>query len=68
MTDADKDRIEGNVDQAKGSIKEGLGDVTGDEETEAEGKKDQAKGGLKETLGNAKDTVSDAIDGFKKDK
>jgi len=68
MTDADRDRIEGNLDKAKGSVKEGLGKVTDDEQTEAEGKKDKVKGGLKETLGDAKDTVSDAIDSLKKDR
>ena len=34
----DKDRIEGAGKQAKGSVKEALGKVTGDAKTEADGK------------------------------
>lgn len=68
MTDADRDRIEGAFDKAKGSVKEGLGDVRDDESQQAEGKADQAKGSLKEKMGDAKDAVSDAIDNLKKDK
>jgi uncharacterized protein YjbJ (UPF0337 family) len=66
MTDADRDRVEGAFDKAKGSVKEGLGDVRGDKDQEAEGKVDQAKGSAKEKLGDAKDAVSDAIDKVKK--
>ena len=42
----DKDRIKGSAEQAKGSIKEAVGKVTGDSKTEAEGKadKDAVKG------------------------
>jgi uncharacterized protein YjbJ (UPF0337 family) len=68
MTDADRDRIEGAFDKAKGSVKEGLGEARGDEGQEAEGQMDQAKGSLKDKMGDAKDAVSDAIDNFKKDK
>ena len=40
----DKDRIEGSANQAKGSIKEGFGKLTGDKKLEAEGTADKAAG------------------------
>ena len=40
----DKDRIEGAAKQAKGTVKEAWGKVTGDAKTEAEGKADKAEG------------------------
>ena len=68
MTDADRDRIKGAFDQAKGSVKEETGDLRGDANQAAEGKLDQAKGKAKEKLGDAKDAVSDAIENVKIDK
>lgn len=54
------DKIEANVDQAKGKVKEGVGGATGDRGLEAEGKKDQVKGNLKEGWENVKDAARDA--------
>jgi uncharacterized protein YjbJ (UPF0337 family) len=68
MTDADRDRIEGAFDKAKGSVKENVGDLRDDQDQEAEGKVDQVKGSLKEKMGDAKDAVSDALDNLKDDK
>ena len=53
----DKDRIKGSFDQAKGSVKEGVGKMTGDEKLEAEGKADKVSGKIKNTVGDIKDTV-----------
>ena len=40
----DRDRVAGSAEQAKGSIKEGVGNVLGDAKLKAEGKIDQAEG------------------------
>lgn len=57
-----KDEVEGKYEQAKGSIKEGLGRLTGDEEMEAEGSADKAKGDVQESWGGAKRKVGEAIE------
>jgi uncharacterized protein YjbJ (UPF0337 family) len=56
-----KDEIEGKFDQAKGSIKEGVGRAIDDEEMEAEGSADRAGGKLQEGYGETKRKVGDAI-------
>lgn len=56
-----KDEIEGKFDQAKGSIKEGVGRAINDDEMEAEGRADRAGGHLQEGYGEAKRKVGDAI-------
>ncbi len=53
----DKDRIKGSAQQAKGSIKEGLGKVTGDTKMQSEGKADKAAGKIKNTVGGVKDAI-----------
>ena len=58
----DKDRIEGVAQQVKGTIKEAIGKVTGDAQTEAEGKADKAGGKVQNTVGGVKDSVRDAKD------
>ena len=47
---------------AKGAIKQGVGNLTGDEKLKAEGLADKAKGTGKTAVGGAKDTVRDAAD------
>jgi len=56
----DKDRIEGAMDKAKGSVKKAIGDITGDEKLKAEGEMDKAKGSVKSTVGGVKDAIRDA--------
>jgi uncharacterized protein YjbJ (UPF0337 family) len=41
----DRDRGEGHFEQSHGSLKKGLGRLTGDRKTQAEGHIDKAKGG-----------------------
>lgn len=53
----DKDRSEGILDKAKGTIKEVAGKVTGDAKLEAEGKADKAGGAVKNAVGGVKDAV-----------
>lgn len=47
---------QGNWDQAKGSVKEGVGDLTDNEKLEYEGKWDKAKGKVEEGVGDARET------------
>lgn len=56
----DKDRIEGKAEQAKGSIKKGVGEVMGDDKMKAEGQADKAAGKVQDTYGAAKDKARGA--------
>ncbi|HYZ31157.1 MAG TPA: CsbD family protein [Crenalkalicoccus sp.] len=58
----DKDRVEGAGKQVKGTVKEGVGSVTGDEKMKAEGKADKAAGKIQNTVGGVKDSARDALD------
>ncbi len=49
----------GEVDDAKGRIKEAAGDLTDDDDLKREGKVDQATGSVKDTV----DKVADKIKG-----
>ena len=64
MTDrsGDRDRIEGKLEEAKGDLKQGWGDLTGDDRTKAEGMMDEAKGKAQQFLGDIKDKVEDVGD------
>jgi len=53
----DRDRIKGMGDQAKGSMKEAAGKVTGDSKLQAEGKMDKAKGKIENAVGGMKDSL-----------
>ena len=50
----DKDRIKGSANQAKGSIKEAAGKVTGDSKLKAEGAMDKARGKVQSAVGARK--------------
>ncbi len=54
-----------NMDDAKGQVKEKVGDATGDDDMKSEGKKDQAAGKVKEGADKVKDTADDAVDKVK---
>lgn len=58
----DKDRIAGAGKQVKGSIKEGVGKVTGDAKLEGEGKADKAEGKVQNTVGGIKDKVREVTE------
>ena len=53
----DRDRVAGSAQQAKGSMKEGVGSVLGDAKLQAEGKLDKAEGKTQNTVGGIKDTL-----------
>jgi uncharacterized protein YjbJ (UPF0337 family) len=51
----------GNVDKAKGRLKDAGGALTDDESLRAEGKVDKASGSTKNAVGKAADKVKDAV-------
>ena len=53
----DKDRIKGSAQQAKGTMKEIAGKVTGDAKLESEGKADKAAGKVQNAIGGLKDSL-----------
>ena len=55
----DQDRIEGAARNIGGKIKEGVGNITGDEKLKAEGKADQVAGKVQNTIGGIKDALND---------
>ncbi len=57
-----KDEVEGKYEQAKGSVKEGLGKLTGDDELRSEGAADQVKGDVQEGYGTTKRKVGETIE------
>jgi uncharacterized protein YjbJ (UPF0337 family) len=61
MSDANKDRLSGLGDKVSGNVKEGVGKVTGDKQTETEGKADKVMGNVKEGVADAKDKVSETV-------
>ena len=56
-----RDEIEGKFERAKGSVKQGLGHMTGDEEMRSEGASDKLKGDVQEAWGGTKRKVGDAL-------
>jgi uncharacterized protein YjbJ (UPF0337 family) len=54
MKSSTKDKIEGEKDTIKGTIKEGLGKLTGNRDLEAEGKDDQLEGAVRKKVGEVK--------------
>ena len=57
-----KDEMEGKYEQAKGSVKEGFGRLTGDDDLQAEGSADKLKGDVQEGWGGAKRKVGDVLE------
>jgi len=54
--------VEEKFNQAKGSVKEGLGKLTGDKKTEKEGTAEKVVSKVKEVAEDAKDAVEGAIE------
>lgn len=55
----------GEMDKAKGRVKEAVGALTDDDETKNEGRADQTAGKAKEKVDKAKDWADDKIDDMK---
>lgn len=59
---------EDKFEQAKGNIKETVGNATNNKELEKDGKGDKASGKAKEAVENVKEKANDVIDKFKGNK
>ena len=57
--------LENKFDEIRGSVKEGLGKLTGDNSLEAEGLAEQVVSKVKEAAEDAKDAVEGVIDSVK---
>ena len=57
--------MSGEMDQAKGRVKQAAGDLTGDDDLRREGKVDEAAGKVKDKAESLKDKLDDAIDDVK---
>jgi uncharacterized protein YjbJ (UPF0337 family) len=53
----DKNRIEGSIKQAKGTVKETAGKILGDAKLKGEGKADKVDGKIQNAVGSLKDTL-----------
>ena len=57
-----KDELDGKVDQVKGRIKQGVGDITDNERLHDEGVADEASGDVQEGFGRGLRKVGEAIE------
>ncbi len=57
-----RDELEGKGDQLKGKVKQGVGDVTGDDKMKGEGAADEASGNVQEGFGRGRRKVGEAIE------
>lgn len=62
MSIPNNDEVEGKFDQAKGWVKDKVGEATGDRDLEAEGEAENAGGHAQEGWGKVKRGVGDAVD------
>jgi uncharacterized protein YjbJ (UPF0337 family) len=56
------DEVKGKWEQAKGTVKDKAGELTGDEQLEAEGEAQNAGGKVQEGWGSVKRNVSNAVE------
>jgi uncharacterized protein YjbJ (UPF0337 family) len=56
---------DGNLDDAKGRVKQAAGDLTDDDSLKNEGRVDRASGTVKDKVGDAADAAKDALRGDK---
>jgi len=54
------DKLKGAANEAAGSVKQGVGNLTGDEKLKAEGKTQELKGEGQKAVGETKSAVKDA--------
>jgi len=57
-----KDELDGKVDQVKGRVKQGVGDLTDNERLHDEGVADEASGDVQEGFGRGRRKVGEAIE------
>ena len=56
----DSERIKGAAKKVEGSVKDGVGKLTGDAKLQAAGKMDKGEGAVRNAVGGARDAVRDA--------
>jgi uncharacterized protein YjbJ (UPF0337 family) len=56
-----KDEVEGKFEQAKGAIKDKVGEATRDRDLETEGEAQRAGGNMQEGFGTARRKVGEAV-------
>ena len=61
-----KNEREGNIDQAKGKVKQAVGDLTGNDKLKAEGRVDETVGNAKTAVGKAQKKVGAAVESIGK--
>ena len=61
-----KDERNGKFEQAKGRVKQAVGDLTGNTHLKTEGQVDEAKGKVQEAVGNVRHAVGHAVDEISK--
>ncbi len=54
--------MDNDLDQAKGRVKQAVGDLTDNKDLKNEGKTDETAGKVKEFLGDAKNKADDLVD------
>jgi len=62
MAIINKDEVKGKFEQAKGTVKDKAGELTGNERLEAEGEAEHAEGEVQESWGKVKRNVSNAVE------
>ena len=62
MAIINNDEVKGKFEQAKGTVKDKAGELTGNERLEAEGEAEHAKGEVREGWGKVKRNVSNAVE------
>ena len=62
MSVPNKDEVEGKWEQVKGTVKDKVGEATGDRDLEAEGEVQDAEGKSQETWGEFKRGAGDVVD------
>jgi uncharacterized protein YjbJ (UPF0337 family) len=59
---------EGRMEQARGTVKETVGDITDNERMQREGEYDQAKGNIREGVGDLREDVDRTVDDLQRDR
>ena len=57
----DKNRIIGAAKQARGAVKQAIGEATGDAKLQADGNADKVEGKVQNAIGGLNDAVRDAL-------
>jgi uncharacterized protein YjbJ (UPF0337 family) len=57
-----KNEMAGKAEQAKGTVKQKVGEWTGNDDLEASGRVDQVKGKVREVVGTAERKVDETVD------